>query len=384
VGDLKVSNAQVTVQTLPSIAVHVYDKVDIEVKNFSYTTQFPFTFSADLPAGGSVKLTGTAGPIDPVDNTLTPLTADLTVKKLDPVASGFLLASSGLDGALDVTAHMASNGKIATLDGNLTGNQMRFALKAKPMSSPVTVDFATTYTLAAMQGQITKGAIKVGSVGATLGGTYLLKPAGAEVHMSLSAPGMSIDALQELMPAFGVTLPSGSGLKGGTLSASFKIDGPVDNLVIIGPVDLANSELQGFSLMSKLESLPLLDKLKSGQQSSGTAIQSMHADIKMTQPQLETSNISAVVPSIGDATGSGVILPSGAMDYKMHAKINALSNLTSLMGAKDGLPLNIKGTTSDPSFSLDTSGMKPSLSGASTAATGALKSAGKLKGLFGR
>jgi AsmA protein len=381
VGDLKVSNAQVTVQTLPSTAVHVYDKVDIEVKNFSNTTQFPFTFSAELPAGGSVKLTGTAGPIDPTDNTLTPLTADLTVTKLDPVASGFLVASSGLAAVLNVTAHLSSDGKTAQLDGNVTGNKMCFALKAKPMTSPVTVDFATTYTLTTMQGQLTKGEIKAGAVSANVGGSYLLKPAGAEVHMSLSAPDMSVDALQELLPAFGVTLPSGSGLKGGTLSAAFKIDGPMENLVIVGPIDLHNTELEGFSLMSKLESLPLLDKLKSGQQSSGTAIQSMHADIRMTNPQLETSNILAVVPSIGQATGSGVILPSGAMDYKMHAKINDLSSLTSLMGAKNGIPLNIKGTTSDPSFSLDTSGMKPSLGSAASALK---QNGGKLKGLFGR
>jgi AsmA protein len=379
VGHLEISDAEVTVQTQPSTAVHVYDKVNIEVKDFSSSSQFPFTFSAQLPAGGSMKLTGTGGPLDPVDNTLTPLTADLTVTKLNPVASGFLLASSGLDGVLDVTAHLASDGKTAQLDGNVTGNKMRFALKGAPMPSPVTVDFSTTYSLTSMQGQVTKGSIKAGAVSANVGGTYLLKPAGAEVHMDLSAPGMSVDALQTLMPAFGVVLPSGSGLKGGTLSASFKIDGPVDNLVIVGPVDLKDTELEGFSLMSKLESLPLLDKLKSGQQSSGTAIQSMHADIRMTQPQLETSNISAVVPSIGDATGSGVILPSGALDYKMHAKINDLSDLTTLMGAKNGIPLNIKGTSSDPSFSLDTSGMKPSLS----SATGAAKNAGtKLKGLF--
>jgi len=380
VGHLQISDAEVTVQTQPSTAVHVYDKVNIEVKDFSSSSQFPFTFSAQLPAGGSIKLTGTGGPLDPVDNTLTPLTADLTVTKLNPVASGFLLARSGLDGVLDVTAHLASDGKTAQLDGNVTGNKMRFALKGAPMPSPVTVDFSTTYTLTSMQGQITKGSIKADSVAATVGGTYLLKPAGAEVHMNLSAPGMSINALQTLMPAFGVVLPSGSGLKGGTLSASFTIDGPVDDLVIVGPVDLKDTELEGFSLMSKLESLPLLDKLKSGQQSSGTAIQSMHADIRMTQPQLETSNISAVVPSIGDATGSGVILPSGALDYQMHARINDLSDLTSLLGAKNGIPLNIKGTTSDPSFSLDTSGMKPSLS----SATGAAKNAGgKLKGLFG-
>ena len=62
---LSISNAKITVQTLPSTSVHVYDQVDIAVTSFSFTSQFPFIFSAHLPAGGSMKLTGTAGPIDP-------------------------------------------------------------------------------------------------------------------------------------------------------------------------------------------------------------------------------------------------------------------------------------------------------------------------------
>jgi AsmA protein len=387
VDKLSISNASVTVQTLPSKATHVYSQVDISVSDFSFTSQFPFTFSANLPAGGSVKLTGTAGPIDPTDTTQTPLTADLSVSKLDPVASGFLEAASGLAGVLDVTAHLVSDGKLAQLTGTVTGNKMRFALKGVPMSTPVTVDFATNYAPATMQGNVTKGSIKAGAVAASVGGTYLLQPAGAVVHLALNAPGMSVDGLQTLLPAAGVTLPRGSGLKGGTLSAAFKIDGPVSNLVIAGPVDLSNTNLEGFSLMSKLGSLPLLNKLGSGQ-TSGTAIQSMHADIKMTQPQLETNNISAVVPSIGQATGSGVILPSGALDYKMDAKINAINGIADLGGllgggsknSGGGIPLLIKGTTSDPSFSLDMGGMK-SIAPVSDVAK---QAGGRLKGLFGR
>ena len=35
----------------------VYDKVNVEVNNFSFASSFPFEMSADLPAGGSMKLT---------------------------------------------------------------------------------------------------------------------------------------------------------------------------------------------------------------------------------------------------------------------------------------------------------------------------------------
>jgi len=50
-------------------------------------------------------------------------------------------------------------------------------------------------------------------------------------------------------------LPSGSQLKGGTLSANLAIVGPIDKLVITGPVRLANTKLAGFDLGSKLGAL---------------------------------------------------------------------------------------------------------------------------------
>ena len=47
-----------------SIKPHVYDNVDISVRDFSLTSQFPFTVTANLPAGGTAKLDGKAGPIN--------------------------------------------------------------------------------------------------------------------------------------------------------------------------------------------------------------------------------------------------------------------------------------------------------------------------------
>ena len=54
------------------------------------------------------------------------------------------------------------------------------------------------------------------------------------VHMNLNGQGMSIDELESLLPAFGVVLPSGSSLRGGTLSANLNLQGPLDALTMSG------------------------------------------------------------------------------------------------------------------------------------------------------
>ena len=53
----------------------VYDKVNVTMRNFSFTSVFPVTASVDLPGGGSLKIDGTAGPINATDTSLTPVQA---------------------------------------------------------------------------------------------------------------------------------------------------------------------------------------------------------------------------------------------------------------------------------------------------------------------
>jgi len=45
----------------------VYNKVDITMSNFSFTNSFPVVASVGLPGGGSLKIDGTAGPINSTD-----------------------------------------------------------------------------------------------------------------------------------------------------------------------------------------------------------------------------------------------------------------------------------------------------------------------------
>src|SRR2546427_11881830 len=69
---------------------------------------------------------------------------------------------------------------------------------------------------------------------------------------------MPVDDLQAMLPPLGVILPSGSSLQGGTLSANLGIAGPVDKLVITGPIRLAQTKLARFNLGSKMSAISAL------------------------------------------------------------------------------------------------------------------------------
>jgi len=90
----------------------VYDKVNVEVTNFSSTSQFPFDLTINRPGGGSAKVSGKAGPINPQDSAKTPFDATMKVKDMDMdiAASGFVDPASGLGGLADLDGSLNSNG----------------------------------------------------------------------------------------------------------------------------------------------------------------------------------------------------------------------------------------------------------------------------------
>ena len=63
---------------------------------------------------------------------------------------------------------------------------------------------------------------------------------------------LPVDDLQPLLPVFGVVLPKDSRLSGGSVGVDLRARGPLDALVISGPVTLDDSRLAGYSLGSKL------------------------------------------------------------------------------------------------------------------------------------
>ena len=393
VGKLHVKNGVVTVTDANSPAKpHAYQNVDIAVQDFSLTSQFPFTLSADLPGGGNLKLNGKAGPIDANDASLTPLEAEIKVSRFDLAASGLVEPSSGLGALADFNGTMSSDGHQLKSSGTVTADKLKLSPKGSPAGKQVQALYAIEHDLQKQIGQLTKGEVTVGKAVARLSGTYKIEPAATILNMKLNADNMPVDDLEPMLPALGVTLPSGSSLKGGTLSANLGMTGPVDKLVITGPLHLANSKLSGFSLGSKLAAISKFGG--SANTGSDTLIENFSTNAHMAPNGISTDNVNLTVPSLGVLTGAGTISPGGDLNYKMAAKLSGsvatgLSQIAGLQGGSGSIPFMIQGTTSNPKFVPDVKGLLgnqlksgiPGIPGQNTQGGAVVNS---LSGLFGK
>jgi AsmA protein len=144
------------------------------------------------------------------------------------------------------------------------------------------------------------------------------------------------------------------------LSADLAIAGPLDKLVITGPVRLSNSELTNFDLGSKLGALSTF----AGKSVSNpnTSIQNASLNARVAPEGTKADNINLNVPSIGVITGAGTVSPSGDLAFKMLADLHGgmvggLSKVAGTTSGKGGVPFAIGGTTSNPKFTADMGGM---------------------------
>ncbi len=399
VSKLNVKDGQLSVNRAnSSIKPHVYDNVDISVRDFSPSSQFPFTISANLPAGGTAKLDGKAGPINSSDVSASPIEAQINVKGLDLTASGFVDPSTGIAGVADFDGTLKSDGHVLRTSGTLKADKLKLAVKGTPATQPVTVKYATDFDLQKQGGTLTQGDVSLGKALAKLTGTYQSQGESTILNMKLNADGMPVDDLQAMLPALGIILPSGSKLQGGTLSVNVGITGPVDKLVIVGPIRLAQTKLQGFNLASKMSAISALSGAQTG---SDTSIQNLSTDARVAPEGVRTQNINLTIPALGTVTGNGTISPGGALDYKMNASLSGgvvtgLTQMAGLGGKGGSIPFFIQGTTSDPKFMPDVKGMvgsqlKGGLGGALGGLTGGKNPSGNsaspmdaLGGLFGK
>jgi len=360
VGALNIRSGQITVaDTNAASKARVYRNVNVTVKNFSFTSQFPFTLSADLPGGGNAKLDGTGGPVNRSDASLTPLQAKISVNQLDLAKSGFVDASSGFAGSVNFSGNIESDGNKARSMGDATASSLKLSPKGTPAAKPVALKYATSYDLQKETGQLVQGDVSLGHASAKLSGTYDLHGSTAALNMKLNADNMPVEDLQILLPALGVELPKGSSLQGGTLSADLTINGPVNALNIAGPIKLANTKLAGFDMGSKLSAISALGGAKTG---PDTSIQNFSSDVRYSPSGIQTQNINLIIPAIGTITGAGTMTPQNALDYHMTAALNGavvggLSKMAGLSANSSTIPFLIGGTASDPKFIPDVKGM---------------------------
>jgi AsmA protein len=392
----------------------VYSDVNLEASDLSTTTSFPFKLSATGPGNAAIRVDGKAGPIDQADTSLTPLSASVDVQHLDLGTTGFIDPSSGIGGVMDFKGDLSSDGKDMKSKGNVTLNKFKMSAAGAPSSVPVSVDYTTAYTLKTQAGVLSQGDIHIGKAFQQLTGTYNLATDPATLNMKVNASNMPLGDLEGFLPAVGVVLPSGSKLQGGTLSANLTINGPTDKLTIAGPVNIANTELAGFSLSQKLGALSAFTGLGKGGSSTGTQIQQLTAQIRNDPSGTQFSSLNLVLPSIGTVTGNGTVSASGQLNMHMVANLaGGMGAITNVAGAASGalggalsgftggggkggngggIPFSITGTTSNPVVVPDVAGMAGNLAkggvgaglGAAKGTTGAAGAAvGALGGLLG-
>lgn len=397
VAKLEITNGKVTVGTVGSRSKPlIYQEVNLEASDLSYTTQFPFKFSAKDPSGGAVKLEGKAGPIDKTDTTQTPLNAKIDVADLDlGASSGFLDPASGMGGLIDFNGDVASNGHQLTSKGTVKADKLKLKPNATPAKVTVNVDYAVEYDLKRGTGTLNQGDVHIGKALAHLTGTFNTTGEEATVQMKLNGQAMPVPDLEGMLPAVGVTLPSGASLQSGTLETNLAISGPVNRLVITGPVNLSNGKLAGFSMGSKLGALSSFTGLGGGSKSSDTEIQTLSMNLRMDAEGTHAQNLNVVVPSIGTVTGDANISASGQLDCKMNVKLTGGGGTGAVMtkigagGGKGGIPFKIQGTTSNPIFVPDMAGLAGSMAKGTVgdvAGAGAAggKAVGAVGGLFGK
>src|ERR1041385_5578323 len=338
----------------------VYQNVNLTAHNISATSAMPFMLSAGMPGGGSLNLEGTAGPLNPTDSTKSPLDAKITLKHADLAATGFVDPSSGVAGILDFDGQVKSDGRKLHSEGKAKAADLRVVKGGQPAKQPVALDYKSDYALDSDTGTINAN-LHTGNSLTNASGTLNAKGEDTLANLKIIGKNMAVNDVEGLLPAFGVVLPSGASLQGGNINMDLNATGPLDRLVIDGPLKIEGTHLSGYNLGSKLGAIAAFTGNKSG---TDTLIQTFSSALRVAPEGIKADNIVLDVPSLGTLTGNGVITGDNSLDFKMLLKLsggasNMLGSLTGLSASaqNNGLPFLVEGKTSNPVF-------RPALGGA--------------------
>jgi AsmA protein len=404
VDDAQIKNGSMTLKTAGQPGAAVYQQLNAQITNLTPKTSSPFNVSGQLPGGGSVSANGKIGPFNQANNAATPLDAQVTLKHVELGASGILPPDAGIGGIADLQAQVQSNGQTLNATGSSQIAGIKLAKDGQPSAKPVQVQFTIAQNEQAMTGEVQRGTFTVGRATITMSGTYQASGPTTAINLKVNGNGVPIDDLVAFLPALGVRLPQGSQLKGGTLTTGLTVSGSTASPVISGPVRLDNTQLAGFDLGSKLQTLSQLTGGKLGSATgSGTNIRSLSMNIREAGGALQTDNIALDVTGVGTATGAGNVSAAGALNYNVVLKLTGLAagspgnnapaaggkagllgglagmipggaggaaglgSIGGIAGAvlRNGIPVAIGGTTSNPTF---TPNMRALASGAGAGA----------------
>lgn len=348
IGTLQISNGRVIVSSAANPSRQfTYEHVELKASNLGYDNKIPISFSATTPGGGKLKVEGVAGPLSRADMAQSPLQLAMTINQMDLASTGFVDRSSGLAGILNFDGTVRSDGSTLVTEGKAKAEKLRLVKSGGPARQPVALDYATHYDLRRDTGTLTRGNVQTGRATARVTGNYLKQGEATVVHMKLNGNNLPLSEVEGLLPAIGMSLPAGSSLQGGTVSANLSVDGPVDHLVITGPLNISNARLAGFSVASSMAAA--MNGTRSG---NDTIIQTLNSNLRVAPEGIRADSVELILPQLGTITGNGTISSSNALDFHMMAKMNNGGGLLGgLFRSKGGeVPFLIEGTTSKPVF----------------------------------
>ena len=336
-----------------SVQEHVYQKVHLTVHDISATSVVPFTLTAVTPGGGALKLEGQAGPLDKQDAARTPFQAQITLQHADLGATGFLDPSSGVGGVLDFAGKITSDGRRLHSEGKANASGLKLVKGSAPARVPVAVDYSSDFNLSADTGTLRAGLHTRNST-ASASGTLDAHGEDTIAHLKLEGKNMAVNDVEGLLPAFGVVLPAGASLQGGVVNMDLAAEGPLDRLVVTGPLNVYGTRLAGYNLGAKLGPLAAFAGIRS---TPDTEIKTVASGLRLAPEGLRADNIVLDVPEIGTFTGKGVVGSDNSLDFQMLLKMSSsagtlLGNLGgfSKMAQTQGIPFQIRGKTTNPVF----------------------------------
>lgn len=410
VDSAEVKNGTVTLTTAgQGGAPAVYQQVNATVTNLTPKSFSPFSASAQLPGGGSLTANGKAGPFDQVNTAATPIDAHVSLKHVELETSGVLAPDAGINGLANLDAKVLSNGQTLNANGTAHVDGIKLAKNGRPSAKPMDVQFAIVQDERAMTGTVQQATVRIGGVAINIAGTYQASGPTTALNLKVNGNAMSINELEAFLPALGVQLPQGSRLQGGTVTTSLTVSGSTARPTVSGPVEVSGTQLAGFDLGAKLQTLSKFTGGRIGSATgSGTNIRSLSMVIQEAGGAIRTDKIALDVGGVGTATGAGSVSAGGALDYNMLLKLTGLvdggatpagassaggggGGIAGLAGLaagyipgggaakglgsvggiasgvlKSGIPVAIGGTTSNPTFAPNMRGLATGI-GASAA-----------------
>jgi AsmA protein len=344
VQSIRISGGRVTIGSAGSAAKPtVLEKVNLSVKDYSRTAAFPFEMDARIAPEGSLSFAGKAGPIPSGNTALTPLDGTLRASNID-----LALLDPQAGGILNGQATVETKAQDTEVKGEWKLEKLRLAPNGTPARVALEVVCAAKHHVSTRSGTLEGCVIRVGKASASLSGKYDLKGDSPAISLRLNGNQLPIDEVAGLLPAFGVKLPAGSDLKGGTLTANFETGGTMKAPVTNGSVRIANTKLTGFDIGAKMSTIASLAGVQAG---GDTGIQELSANLNSSTGGSRIDAIRLIVPSLGDVEGNGTVSASEALDFRMLARLNQ----TAATGGRDlSVPFRITGTASNPAFQPDT------------------------------